>query len=382
MLPLLLSLLSSPALAQDTSPAPQSISDAELAELEARAMYQVALQLVIQGDYSQARVLFERIGQEYPTSTIAPDAAEQIALLGTMETKRKGLRDPAADARAELMITQTVVAGLFLGLAVPGSTWQPSEPGPPVLLGLTGAAIGGVGSHFFAKEFEPTTGQVMSLFTGEVLGAANGFGLSAAFPPRDYRAAYQQTLLGTLIGAGGGVAAAKYLDPDAGQVAAVNAGMLWGTYFSSMSFLIWEESNPRFIAMRVVGGADLGAGLGALSAHYFPMTRGRANMINLGGVAGTAVGLGVFRMVDFYGSLNNQESVAGILMASTGAGLATAALLTRTMGTSDHASAAVPGGVLVGVYGDQVGFGVPLPTVAVTQEGELGVSLQLAAGRF
>ncbi|MFT5586097.1 MAG: hypothetical protein ACI9VR_003694 [Cognaticolwellia sp.] len=382
MLPLLLSLLSAPVLAKETPASPQTISDAELAELEARALYQVALQLVIQGDYSQARMLFERVGAEYPNSAIAPEAEEQIALLGTLETKGRGLRDPAASARAELMITQTVVAGLFLGVALPGSTWQPSEPGPPVVLGLAGGAAGAVGSHFFAKEFQPSTGQVMSLFTGEVLGAANGFGLSAAFPPRDYRAAYQQALLGTLIGAGGGVAVAKYLDPDAGQVAAVNAGMLWGTYFSSMSFLLWEENNPRFVAMRVVGGADLGAGLGALSAHYFPVSRGRANVINLGGVAGTAVGGGIVLLANFYGGLYDQEPTAGILMASTGAGLATAALLTRNMGESERASAAVPGGVLVGVYGDQVGFGVPLPTVAVTQEGELGVALQLAAGRF
>ena len=115
MLPLLLSLLSAPALAQETPDAPQSVSDAELAELEARAMYQVALQLVIQGDYSQARTLFERVGAEYPESAIASEAEEQLALLGTMQTKRRGLRDPAAGARAELMITQTVVAGLFLG---------------------------------------------------------------------------------------------------------------------------------------------------------------------------------------------------------------------------------------------------------------------------
>jgi hypothetical protein len=382
MLPLLLSLLSAPVLAQESPATAQTISNAELAELESRAMYQVALQLVIQGDYSQARILFERVGAEYPQSAIAPAADEQIALLGTLESKRRGLRDPAASARAELMITQTVVAGLILGVAMPGSTWQPSEPGPPVLLGLAGATAGGVGSHFFAKEFQPSTGQVMSLFTGEVLGAANGFGLSAAFPPRDYRAAYQQALLGTLIGAGGGVAVAKYLDPDAGQVAAVNAGMLWGTYFSSMSLLLWETNNPRFTAMRVVGGADLGAGLGALSAHYFPMSRGRANVINLGGVAGTAVGGGIVLLANFYGGLDAQEPTVGILMASTGAGLATTAFLTRNMGEAERASAAVPGGVLVGVYGDQVGFGVPLPTVAVTQEGELGVALQLAAGRF
>lgn len=384
MLPLLLLLLSAPALAQESSPAaaPDQVSDAELYELEARAMYQVALQLVVAGDYSQARSLFERIGAEYPDAHIAPKAEEQIALLGTMETKRRGLRDPADTARAELMITQTVVAGLFLGVALPGSTWQPSEPGPPVLLGLGGATAGGIGAHLFAREYSPTTGQVMSLFTGEVLGAANGFGLSAAFPPRDYRAAYQQALLGTLIGAGAGVAVAKYIDPDAGQVAAVNHGMLWGTYFSSMSFLFWEENNPRFVAMRVIGGADLGAGLGALSAHYFPMSRGRVNVITLGGLAGTAVGGGVVFLANYYGSLYDQEPTAGILLASSAAGLAAATFLTRNMGASDSARASVPAGVLVGVYGDQVGFGVPLPTVAVSPEGELGVSMQLASGRF
>ncbi|MED5374866.1 MAG: hypothetical protein VX899_27850 [Myxococcota bacterium] len=384
---LLLSLGGAAALAQqapaaDAAPAVAGPTDAELHELEARALYQVGLELVISRQYSEAKAVFERIQRDYPGSSVATDAARQLEDLAMLETRRRGLQNPAAAARAELVIEQTVIGGLFLGALVPGSTWQPSEPGPPVLLGLTGATAAGVGSALFAKKYEPSTGQVMSLFTGELLGAANGFALSALNPPRDYRGLYRETLGGTVLGAAAGSAAAYYLDPDAGQVAMVNSGMLWGGYYSAWTFAFWESNDPRWITVRTVGGMDAGAAIGAVAAHYFPVSRSRMNVINLAGMAGTAVAGGAAILANFYGSLYEPEPTAAVFLAGTTAGLVAGAALTRNMDAGDDAQAGIPGGVLVGVYGDKVGFGVPLPAVVVGPNGQVSASMQLAAGRF
>ena len=104
--------------------------DAELHELEARALYQVGLELVINRQYTEAKAVFQRIEQEYGDTPVAADAARQLQDLALLETRRRGLQNPASAARAAVPVAgaklpegQVEGRDLLPLVEKPGSDW-------------------------------------------------------------------------------------------------------------------------------------------------------------------------------------------------------------------------------------------------------------------
>ncbi|MCP4810651.1 MAG: hypothetical protein GY913_18450 [Proteobacteria bacterium] len=387
---LLLSLLlfigiasASEAPAIDVSDAP---SDAELHDLESRALYRVGLELMELGQYPEARIVMRRILLEYPDTEAAENAVDMLASMEGL-TGGRGV-DSGALARAEFAINQAITSAAFFGFLLPASTWQPSAPLVPVSMGVAGMGAGITGGLLAAKRFDLSTGQVMSVFTGQWLGAGNGLVASAINPPRDYRGLYRYATGGMLLGTAAGSAVAWKLDPSAGQVAMVNAGAAYGAYLTGWSFAYFFDDDgedrtwatSRRVALRMGIGTDAGAALGLAAAYLIPVSRGRMNVITLAGLTGTAAAGAVAFLVNFYSYGLEIESVGAIILAGGAAGLGTGAVLTRKM--ERDAGYASASGVLIERVDDRWAFGVPMAMVTPAPEGGMQVSVPLASGRF
>jgi hypothetical protein len=359
----------------------QPPSDEELHELEARSLYRMGLQLIDYEQLPEAEAVLRRVVDDYGDTEVSAQAAEMLAILETMEP---GGLDPAALARAELAIDQAIAGAAFFGFLVPASTWQPSQPLGPVAMGLGGLGAGIGGGLVLGRKLQPSTGQVMSLFTGEVLGAANGAVLSSIDPPRDYRGVYRYTTAGVLLGAGSGVAAGIFLDPTPGQVSMVNAGALYGTCLSAWSFVFFPGDgnlSNKAISLRLLAGTDLGALAGGLLAWRFPVSRARMNVIHLSALTGTAVAGGSVLLIDWYGRNGMDEvPMAAMVVSGTALGAGVGALLTMNMSPSARFASA--SGVLLERRDGRWAMGVPMAMVAPDAQGGVAVNVPLAAGRF
>lgn len=326
-----------PAFAAD-APSTEPVTDEALHDLEARALYQAGLQLMVNQAWDEAELVFLQIVRDYPDTETADRAQTQLDTLALVD-RRDGM-DPAAKARAELIIQQAVTNAAFFGFLVPASTWQPSQPLGPVAMGTLGMGVGIASSAILSKRYEPTQGQVMALFTGQWMGAANAFTLSSVNPPRDYRGVYRYVTAGTVLGSAAGVAAGHYLQPTAGQVSMVNSGALWGLYLGAWSYAYidapdWDNANRnRNIALRMTAFGDAGALVGAALAWRLPISRARMNLGNLGALAGGLLGGGAALLFDFYSpyGLNNPEQFYGaVIIPMTAVGGFSALLVTRSL---------------------------------------------------
>ncbi len=326
-----------PSSSETPAPSQAGPTDSELHELEARALYQVGLQLVIQQAWDEADVVFQRILADYGDTAIAAQAEEQLASLEQL-SKASGM-NPAARARAELIIDQAILSAAFFGFLVPASTWQPSQPLGPVALGAAGLSLGIVGSVAASRHYEPTQGQVMALFTGQWMGTANGFTASSINPPRDFRGVYRSVTWGTVLGTAGGAAVGHFLHPTAGQVSMVNSAALWGLYLAGWSYAYWQpdHSSPninRNLALRFTAFGDVAALGGALLAWKLPISRARMNLGNLGAIAGGLLGFGGALLFDFYSpyGLSDPAAFYGlIIVPMTATGGVAAILATRSL---------------------------------------------------
>ena len=76
--------------------APAVATDSELHELEARALYQAGLQLMVDQAWDEAELVFLRLVQQYPDTEMADRAQAQLDTLALVD--RRGGIDPNAKA--------------------------------------------------------------------------------------------------------------------------------------------------------------------------------------------------------------------------------------------------------------------------------------------
>tara|TARA_B110000037_G_scaffold203991_1_gene247559 strand:+ start:146 stop:1348 length:1203 start_codon:yes stop_codon:yes gene_type:complete len=358
--------------------------EAAIRELEGAALYQVALELISQGRFGDGEIVLNRVISDFADTTFSPRAAIMMAEIENMaDTLTAVLLTPVdtgpASGRTELTLGQGLILPAVMGVLVPGSTFQPDEPLMPVLMGFAGLGLGVAGSMYADDRLQVTEPQAMALLEGELLGLLNGMVLTSITQPRDYRANYQQILGGFVVGAGAGVAAGYYLeDMTSGDVAMVHHGALWGGWLSAMSLLMLETDTDVGTFQRMVFSADAGAILGGILSTRVDISRKRANIITLSGVAGTFVTGGLLTLGAFYANLQSNEVVGSSMVAGSLLGAGVGAWLTR----EDSGDASVASGTLIGLEDGDWLFGAPTPTIMPDSEGGLAFGLSLARGVF
>ena len=294
---------------------------ATLHKLEAASFYQVGLELVIQGAFSEAEAIFQQIIERYADTEYGGSAAEQKAALDLLSPEhgaqqRVGLGSPGESMTGvmELAVSQGLVMPVILGVLLPGATFQPEEPLAPVGLGMLGIGVGVAGAQLLNRVEPVDTQTAMAILSGELIGGLNGLAISAAWPPRSYRGLWTETLVGTLVGGGAAYAASRKFEITPGEIAAVNSGALWGTYFSLMSQAFVYSEDDRGLLLRTMAGLDMGALLGGGLGRLYRPSRGRVNVVTLSGIAGTAIGGGVSLLADYYGDGYLDDSAVAVII--------------------------------------------------------------------
>ena len=358
-----------------------AVTEEMLHRLEAAAFYKVGLELVGEGNYGEAEILFEKLIGAYGDTDIAPRAQEQwdnLQLLGQgamvdVAVQRRAYEE---EGWAELAINQGIAMPVIMGFLIPAGTTQPEEPAIPVSMGMLGLGVGVGGAYVLDRYYNVERGHAMAVFSGEWVGLLNGYMASAIAQPRDYRGHYRYMLGGTLLGGGAGAVAGHYLDIDSGDMALINTGGIWGGILGLTSMMFFDPDDDAGAFVRVIGAMDAGMVLaGALGTRWKP-SRQRMAVINMSAVAGAGLGFGFGFFGVFYGDLG-EEGYTLLLVASGGLGAAVGGYLSRNMDGDGSASSA-----LLNLSEGRWSMGSPMPAPVMGPDGTVGLGLSLANGRF
>ena len=366
-----------------------SPSEEVLHRLEAASFYKIGLELVSEGRFDEAEILFESIRTTYSDTDLMPRVSAQLEALALLEAEKPAvdaavLREAARQAKAayeeegwaELAINQGLAMPGIVGVLLPGGTFQPGEPAVPVTMAMAGLGIGVGGAYLLDQHYDMDRGHAMAIFTGEWAGLMNGYLASAIVKPRDYRGHWRYMLGGTLAGGAAGAAAGHYLDLSSGDMALINAGGLWGGVLGLTSLYYFEANDDASSYIRFAGAVNAGMAVAAGLARRWSPSRKRMAVINMSAVAGAALGVGTAFMGVEYGNWS-YESYPAVVLTSGVVGAAVGGYLT---GRADQGESAV--GALWDRGHSRLSLGVPLPTVLTGPSGAQGVGISLANGRF
>lgn len=249
-----------------------------------------------------ARSLYSLIVERYPDTPAAVQARERLDAIET--------RIEAGSGRTELVVWSTLY-GLWLGVAVPAALGV-DDPEPYGLGMLIGGPGGFLASKSYSRRTQLTEGQARAMTFGGLWGTWQGLGWRAVLdlgsrvvrtcPPdracydteeTPSEAVFRAMVLGGLAGLGAGAAIARSREVGAGTATAVNLGALWGTWYGwATTVLLDLKDDDKVLALTLVGG-DAGMLATALLAPSWNLTRSRARLISIAGVAGLVAGLGL-----------------------------------------------------------------------------------------
>jgi len=284
----------------------------------AAVLLRVAEQFQAEGRTALAAALLQAILERYG-ETPAAEAARRIAA-----ERSAAIREVTGSGRSELLIWGTLY-GLWLGAALPAAvgTAEPEAYGAGLLLGgpagfLAARAYAGRGL---------TEGQARAITFGGTWGTWQGFGWREVLDiGNSSEAAFSAALLGGAVGLGVGAALAQDRSITAGTATAVSFGALWGMWYGLVAAILVdvEDDDDQLLTAALVGG-NLGLVATALTAPGWNLSRQRARLINVAGVAGLAAGYGLLLLIQ-----PENDRIAVLVPAfSSAAGLFAGAAWTR-----------------------------------------------------
>jgi hypothetical protein len=196
--------------------------------------------------------------------------------------------------------------------------------------GVGGGALGLFGALLYLPDQVPLGAANLTITAG-VIGGVAGYAAARVLTGRERIAQPIQgagALLGTALGYY--VGAREAVSP--GEAALINSSALWGTAMGSLFALSFGAEDSRVSAGLVVTGLGLGAVSGVLMARSYQVSRRRAVLIDIGGIAGLLGGLASERLV--YSTVSDDPSVeqaANFSIGGLALGLIGAGILTRNL---------------------------------------------------
>lgn len=293
----------------------------------AAVLLDVAQRLRAEGRSALANQLLELVRERYAET---PAGAEAARLRGSARIdldERSG--------KTEVLVFGTSY-GLALGSLVPVALG--ADDPEPIGLGLIiGGPLGFLGSRQLLKAREVSEGQARAISFGALWGAWQGFGWTNVFElgaddfcsPEGYcydsgpsdEAQMRASLLGSAVGLGTGLYLSRKPIP-AGTATAVNLGAFWGTWYGIVAneLLSDAETDDRGMTLSLLGG-NAGLIAAAIIAPRMQLSRPRARLISITGVAGLLAGMGVSLIAseaedDTWILLPAAGSVAGLLLGT------------------------------------------------------------------
>ena len=297
----------------------------------------VATRLNAEGNVQLSRSLLDLIISRYGNTPAASEAARLRAVLKGPSTQQQG-------GRTELMVFGTTY-GAWLGVAIP--IIAGADNAAPYGVGLiAGGPVGFLAARAYARSHTLTDGQARAITFGGMWGSWQGMGWANVFDfgrktscdefgcftdkSPTTEAAVASTVVGGLAGIGiGSVLAHRHITP--GTATTVNFGGLWGTWYGAALATAGNASSNKTLTAALVAG-DLGILGAAIGAPRWQLSRPRARLISISGLAGGLAGAGILLIAQ-----PNTDSNAAILLpaAASAVGLGLGAYWTRKMPQED-----------------------------------------------
>lgn len=266
-------------------------------------------------------------------------------------------RREARQARTQLYLWSGAF-GYATGISLAHSVDEDPDDGV-ILLGLAGAGVGLAASYAVTRNVDLTEGDVAAAASGGTWGAIVG-GLIAmvlddptacdsgaweCVTGEDVTESnyFQSILAGSAVGLGGGIYAARRLDPSAGDVSMVNSFTAYGMAIGLMIGLAIDPPQDRAYALNALVGGGAGAGFGLWLAPRVETTRSRMLLVDLGALLG---GIGGVLIGTAVGGGEDSDDGARVAGGVGAAGIAVGAYLawrfTRGRDAKPAAQAAAP----------------------------------------
>jgi len=339
----------------------------------AAVLLDVARQLEAEGELGLARALYERIAKRYAGTPAADRVASRLAALRGVGESRGG--------RTELLAWSTLY-GLWLGVAVPASLG--ADEVTPYGMGLiVGGPAGFLAARRYLQDRPLTLGQARAITFGGMWGTWQALGWREVLGvgEREHRicypdpvgggqvctideetpgeAVYAAAVLGGLAGIGVGAVLANR-GPISDDVATVvNHGALWGTWYGAVLGMLLDLDSDGLLTSMLIGG-NVGLVGSAMAAPDWNVSRSRARLISVAGVAGLVAGLGLDLLIE----PRNERMAIVAPAAGSAAGLLLGAHWTRGHdgGGSGEGGEGPGAGALLDLRDGRVAVGIPFPT--------------------
>ncbi|MFM7202220.1 MAG: tetratricopeptide repeat protein [Myxococcota bacterium] len=352
-------------------------------ELEAASLYRQGLYLSSQGRFQEAQSRFESLLQKYPTSSLAASAQQQLeqvkTVLSVPPTTEGMAGTPAAgtpvtsapakhsSGKAELLVSQSLLGGYALSvLPIAADLSLGSTYALFPLLGL-GAGLGA--GQLYSTQVPVSSAQAQFIWQTQTFSAYNAVLWKIAFDSAS--SDYVGNPLGaSLVGLGLGTALGYGFSPQLplteGQVTAGFSAGAWAPgLMMALLTATSEFADPAPAALFLLPISSELAAVGAFSwmlKENIQLSRGRARLINLGGLLGLASAGALIAVSETDSAL----AVGSLLFAGMGGGLALGVVATNGWDQNTSVSglpiSSMPS--VVAFQDGQFKLGSPLPQLA------------------
>ncbi|MGH8437178.1 MAG: hypothetical protein ACRERX_22575 [Pseudomonas sp.] len=323
----------------------------------------VANRLRVEGRTALANSLVDLILERFAGTPAAAEAQQlRVALRRTPEEQ---------DGKTELLVFSTVY-GIIMGGLIPAAMDVESEEGYGLGL-IAGGPLGFLLGRGILNSRPVSEGQARAISFSTFWGMWQGLGWKLVFEIGDEefcdpftnfcssdtsdRAVFTSLMLGSAAGLGTGLVLSRK-PIAAGTATTVNLAGLWGAgYGTALALLADLDGDDEWLTATLVGG-NLGIVTAALMAPSWNLSRGRARLISIAGVAGLLAGGGVLLIAQ-----PDDEKVAiAVPTATSLLGLALGVHWTRNYDVRNGSRAPGPGGdALLDLRGGQWSLNMPEP---------------------
>jgi hypothetical protein len=318
----------------------------------ASVLLTLANTLRAEGKIAQADAMLALIIERYAGTPAALEAQRLRAETPRAFAERSG--------KTELLVWTTTY-GLILGGLVPLSLSANDEEA----YGL-GLILGGPAGFLLGRGISGarpvSEGQARAISFGTLWGMWQGLGWALVTEDEDFNDDEDlEVPRGMLIGSLAGLATGLVISGKpirAGTATAVTFGGLWGTFYGALFAEMADADGDTPLSTTLLAG-NAGILATGLAAPSWNLSRGRARLISISGVAGLLAGTGVLLLVQ---PDDAETAVELTLLSSATIGLALGAYWTRNYDERETRSGGPGGDALLDLRQGRWSINTPEPT--------------------
>ena len=269
--------------------------ESEIKTLEARLIYEEAVNQVVDGEYDKALRQLDWVISAYPETAhgqLATDKKREITVLLQQPKPISGMSRAGLVGFGTLFTTWLGVGTLIL--------LDAEDAVPYGLVLIAGPLSGLFGSLSLTRDRELSDGQASLINLGGVWGIWQAVGAGELAGAGD-KLTVGASMAGGTIGLALASSIVRGRDISPGDATLINFGGVWGTWFAicgAMAARNRNNDNSDFILGSAMMGGNVGLLTMAAWSTKLSMSRARARLINIGGIIGVLYGLGANILLD------------------------------------------------------------------------------------